>query len=231
MSRDVKAVLFDLDETLCERPRRPAERLAAAFDRAGVEPFFTADEYHRLVNEIGGTDSDIRRRERCFERLAREYDRDETVGRQVADAYQALTDYTAVQFLPGAERVLEDLEETYRLGLVTNGGPDTQSPKIDALGIRDRFETVVLAGYDTPAKPDPTPFRTAMANLDVSPERTIYVGNSLRSDIAGASASEIRSVWIPYGDPERPNRTQNRFEPDYTLESIEEALSRPWEGD
>lgn len=231
MGEDIRAVLFDLDETLCERPRRPAERLTAAFDRAGVEPFFTADEYHRLVDEVGGTDSDVRRRERCFKLLAREYDRDETVGRRVADAYQALTDYTAVEFLPGAEQVLEAFEETYRLGLVTNGGPDTQSPKIDALGIRERFETVVLAGYDTPAKPDPTPFRTAMAELGVSPERTIYVGNSLRSDIAGASASEIRSVWIPYGDAERPNRTQNGFEPDYTLESIEEALSRPWEGD
>lgn len=38
----ITTVLFDLNATLCYQPTSSAERLSAAFDRAGVEPFFEA---------------------------------------------------------------------------------------------------------------------------------------------------------------------------------------------
>ncbi len=110
-------------------------------------------------------------------------------------------------------------------GLVTNGGPDTQSPKVDALGVRDPFDTVVLAGYDTPAKPDPKPFERAMKTLETTPERTVHVGNSLTSDVVGAHAAGIRSVWIPDGDETIPS---SGVDPDHTLDSIRELATEPW---
>lgn len=226
MGESVSTVLFDLDETLCYQPRSARDRLAAAFERAGVEPFFTAAEYHDLVDEIGGTESDITRRERCFVRLATERDVDEALGRRVADAYEALTDYTAVELVPGAETVLDRLGADYRLGLVTNGGPDTQSVKIDALGIRDRFETIVLAGYETPAKPDPTPIERALADMDVTSGAAVYVGNSPAADVAGARAAGVPAIWIPDAE----GRTLDGVgEPAYTLDSIEGLLDEPWQ--
>jgi len=221
----VTTVLFDLDETLCVQPTPSADRLDAAFDRAGVEPFCTAEEYLRLFHEHGGCASDVRRRERCFETLAREAGLDDGVGLRVADAYEALTDYTAVEFLPGAEAVLDDFAERYRLGLVTNGGPDTQSAKVDALGLRERFETVVLAGWHTDPKPAAEPFERAMADMDVTPEGTVYVGNSPTSDVAGAANAGIRSVWIPYGDDDPGSHA-----PDYTLDGVSGLLDEPWSG-
>ncbi|WP_254864626.1 HAD family hydrolase [Halovivax gelatinilyticus] len=219
----VTTVLFDLDETICTHPTPSSERLAAAFDRAGVEPFFEAADYHRLVGEIGGTGSDVRRREVCFRRLARKAGYDEAVGLRVADAYRAVTDYTAAEFLPDAKAVLDTLADRYRLGLVTNGGPDTQSVKIDALGLRDRFETVVLAGYETAAKPDPEPFETAMADLGSSPEAAIYVGNSPEHDVAGGAACGMRTVWYPDDANDGCSVT-----PDYRIDSLDELLDPPW---
>lgn len=224
MAASVTTVLFDLDETLCEQPIPVSERLGKAFERAGVEPFFAAADYLRLVEEFGGTESDIRRRERCFEILARENGLDERVGLRVADACEAVTDYTAVRFLPGAEDTLETLGERYRVGLVTNGGPDTQSPKIDALDIRERVETVVLAGWETAAKPDPEPFERAVADLDATPAETAYVGNSLTCDVAGAGKAGLQSVWIPYGEDEDPGT----YDPDYALDSVRDLLAEPW---
>lgn len=222
----VTTVCFDLDATLCFQPTPSAERLSAAFDRAGVEPFFAATDYHRLVDEIGATGSDVRRRETCFRRLAREAGRDEAVGLRVADAYEAVTDYTAVRFLPDARAVLDTLAADYRLGLVTNGGPDTQSVKIDALGLRDRFETIVLAGYETAAKPDPEPFETAMDALESEPAETVYVGNSPAHDVAGAAACGMRSVWYP-DDPD----ADREFDPapDYRIDGLAALLDPPWE--
>lgn len=236
MDAAVTTVLFDLDETLCEYADSSQERLADAFDRAGVEPFFTYDEYRRKVAAIGGTDSDIRRRERCFAELAREEGRNELEGLRVADAYEALTDYTTMELLPGAEELLETFSEQYRLGLVTNGGPDTQSAKIDALGLRKWFDSVVLAGYETPAKPHPEPFQRAIEELDSSTEHTVYVGNSRSTDVAGANAVGIRSVWKPHresldtapDDGAAPSATTPDVSPTYRIDALSELRSPPW---
>lgn len=237
MDAPVKTVLFDLDETLCEYSDPSQERLTDAFERAGVDPFFTYDQYRRKVDEIGGTESDIRRREQCFTDLAEETGRDEWEGLRVADAYEALTDYTTMEFVPGAVDLLEKYSNEYRLGLVTNGGPDTQSPKIDALDLRKWFDSVVLAGYETPAKPHPEPFKRALAELDAEKEHTVYVGNSLSTDVAGANATGIRSVWKPHrasldaapdDDGVPRSETASEINPSYRIESLGELASPPW---
>lgn len=222
---DVTTVLFDLDGTLCEQRRPSRDVLATAFDRVGVDPFFTVEEYRREAREIGGTGSDVDRRTTCFERLAREKGRSPELGRLVADAYEVTRDYTEVRLLPGAGKVLGSLGEEYDLGLVTNGGPDTQSAKIDALRLRSVFDTTVLAGYETAAKPHPEPFETAMAAVDASPEETVHVGNSLRADVAGAAASGVESVWIASESDESEAVDE---EPDYVTRSLRDLLPPPW---
>lgn len=237
MDAAVTTVLFDLDETLCEYARSSTERLADAFERADVDPFFTYDEYRQRVADVGGTESDIRRRERCFTELAQENGRDRRAGLRVADAYEALTDYTSMEFVPGAVALLNRYDDAYRLGLVTNGGPDTQSPKIDALGLRQWFDTVILAGYETPAKPHPEPFTRAIEELDATRDETIYVGNSLPSDIAGANAAGIRSVWKPHresldatpddGGTDSSGPT-SAVTPTYRIAALDELVNPPW---
>lgn len=223
MGSGIRTVLFDLDETLCEYRQESASILSSTFEITGIDPFFTQADYREVAQSIGGTGSDTDRRERCFERLARESGRDPSIGRHLAYVYDGLRDYTAVRFVPGARDVLAELGDRYRLGLVTNGGPDTQSPKIDTLELRDRVDTVVLAGYRTAAKPGPEPFERAMDDLDAAPERTAHVGNSLASDVAGANAAGVRSVWIPYDGDGHPNAVgPDDPTPDETLESIRE---------
>lgn len=88
------------------------------------------------------------------------------------------------------------LREDHALGIVTNGGPDTQKPKLDALGLTRSFDTVVYAGYDVAPKPDPAPFERALGDLDVRPERAVHVGNSLEADVAGARRSPTSSPQL-----------------------------------
>jgi HAD superfamily hydrolase (TIGR01459 family) len=45
-------------------------------------------------------------------------------------------------------------------------------------------------------KPDPAIYRRAFDMLGVAPDRILAVGDSLRTDIAGAAASSIDSAWI-----------------------------------
>lgn len=220
----VEAVLFDVDGTLCRYERDTPDLLPVAFERAGVEPFFTADDYFGRFDEFINESEDVRDlRERCFADIAREKGRDPELGRDVARAYAAERDHTRVRWLDGAREVLDRFEGEFRLAAVTNGGPEMQSLKLDALGV-DCFETVVYAGYDTRAKPDPEPFEVVLDALETSPERAVYVGNSLAHDVAGAHNAGLRAAWLDDGTEPEPV-------PDYVLETPRELLGLPWAAD
>jgi len=220
---DVDAALFDLDGTLVEYERSVEELLALSFDAVGVEPCFSAAAYRdrfEAVVEREDPPDDVRAQ--CFAELAAEAGRDPELGRTISAAYDAERDHSRVRLLPGAADVLDALEADHRLGLVTNGPPDMQHPKLDATGLRERFETVVFAGNDTAAKPAPEPFHHALDALDADPERSVYVGNSLRADVAGAHAAGCRSVWVP-AEHDEPDP-----EPHYTAASLTDLHPVPW---
>jgi len=219
----VDAVLFDLDRTICVYERSADEVLSVAFEDAGVDPFFSGEEYVARFEEFvdaGGTIRPVR--EACFAAFAEESGLDPSVGRDVADAFAAERDQRAVEFLPGAERALEALSGRYPLGVVTNGDPGLQGPKLDALGIADRFETVVHGGVDAPYKPDPEPFHTALDALGVDPNGAVHVGNSLEADVAGARAAGLQSVWV------RPDGVDPDPRPHYVVDTMHDVAAEPW---
>ena len=218
------AVLFDIDGTLCEYERTIADLLTVAFDRTGVEPFFSAADYKARFNTFTNESADVDTlRERCFADIAVEYGRDPDLCRDIARAYATERDHSRVRWLDGSREVLDAFDADYRLAAVTNGGPGMQSQKLDALGV-DCFETVVHAGYDTPAKPDPRPFEVALAAVETPPERALYIGDSVEADIAGARNAGLRVAWLSH------DRTDPTPTPDFTLDSPAELLDRPWRG-
>jgi putative hydrolase of the HAD superfamily len=219
----VDTVLFDLDDTLCSYRRSGAELLELAFADVGVEPFFDVTEYHRRYPEfVDDTDAVETLRRACFAAIAEDRGYEPATGRAVADAFAAERDHRAVTPLSGAMAALERLDADHRLGLVTNGAPGMQRQKLDGLGLTDRFETVVFAGYDAPGKPSPEPFYRALDALDSAPERAVHVGNSLGSDVAGAHAAGLRSVWLSDGTDE-PEPA-----PDHVVTSLEALRRPPW---
>ncbi|MFC6960967.1 HAD family hydrolase [Halocatena marina] len=115
--------------------------------------------------------------------------------------------------------MLETFASDYRLGLVTNGPRETQQLKLDALDITDAFDTTIFSEPGRPVKPDTEPFERALTLLDASPQTSVHVGNSIRSDVAGANAAGLHSVWVP-----RPasivDREQTSVIPDETIETL-----------
>ncbi len=219
----VDTVLFDLDDTLVTYRRTPAEILADAFEQVGVDPVFSIDDYYaRYATHLRQHDTiqDIWRE--CFAAAAADNGHDPDLGREVAAAFDDLRDPAGVDLLPGAEETLEVLSAEYRIGLVTNGPPDVQRPKIDAANLDRWLDTAVFAGYDTEPKPDPEPFGRALADLDACAEKSVHVGNSLRSDVAGAHAAGLRSVWIPSYEEERT------VEPHYQVAALPDLRRPPW---
>jgi len=211
------AVLFDLDDTLCRYRRSGGALLSVAFERTGLEPFIAAEEYYGRYPEFLEASESMRDlRERCFAAIAAEKGRDPAEGRAVARAYAEERDHGNVERLPGVDTALSACSDL-PVGLVTNGGPEMQARKLETTGLANVFDVVVHAGYDTPAKPNPEPFEAALSALSARPDRSCFLGNSLRSDVAGANAAGLRSVWLAEGE----GATPDPFEPDHVISDLE----------
>jgi putative hydrolase of the HAD superfamily len=228
MPTQVEAVTLDIDRTLCEYRRSTADLLAEAFAEVGVEPFFTAEEYRsRMFRYVPRTDTKAELREACFVDLAEERGHDRAVGRRVAAVHTRLRDHTAVDPIPGAPAAVEALAERYPLAVVTNGAPEIQTPKLETLGLTGVFETVVHAGYDTLAKPDPAPFLDALDALGSAAPATVHVGDG-RDDVLGADAAGMRTAWLRReGARDATGRPGTR--PHFELGSMHDLVDPPWE--
>ncbi|PSP76351.1 haloacid dehalogenase [Halobacteriales archaeon QS_1_68_20] len=223
----VDAVLFDLDDTLVEYRRSTVEVLDAAFERAGVDPFFAVEAYHERFDEFAKTADTIEElRTACFAAIADERGRDPADGEAVAAAYAEERDQANVDPLPGARAAVDALAADHRLGLVSNGTPGMQRTKLTAAGLEDAFEVTVFGGAEVPPKPDPAPFERALTELGASPERAVHVGNSASTDVAGAHAAGLRSVWLrrgAEGDAAAPTP-----EPHHVVASPGALTDPPW---
>jgi putative hydrolase of the HAD superfamily len=105
----------------------------------------------------------------------------------------------------------------WRLGILTNGEPDVQQRKIDALGLWSAVDAVVYAtACGTGAgKPDPAAFQEVARLLDVRPDRAVFVGNDEACDVAGAIGAGMHavlcSVWDRASSPTRAHRIVNHL--------------------
>lgn len=224
MAAEIDAVLFDLDGTLVEYERPTAEVLDLAFERAGTDPFFDVGEYlDRFNDHLAPGVSIAEGRASCFAAIAEDCGHDSERGRAVAEAFAESRDHSRVELVAGARETLDALAADHALGVVTNGPPGMQTTKLEAAGLADYFETVVFAGHDAAPKPDPEPFEVALDTLDSYPSRAVHVGNSLSSDVAGAHAAGLQSVWVPAENGVEPDP-----EPHYAFESLVGLAERPW---
>lgn len=93
-----------------------------------------------------------------------------------------------IQFPANLRQILLELRREFTLGLVSNfDHPPYLRNVLRRLAIEDLFDTVVISGEVGARKPSPEIFRRALAQLSAVPHRTVFVGDSLREDIAGAA--------------------------------------------
>ena len=105
-----------------------------------------------------------------------------------------------------------------QLALITNGASGIQRDKLHALEIGHWFDSIIISGEVGVAKPDPKIFEFALRGLSVESKAACHVGDSLVTDVAGANAAGITSVWL--------NRTEVvRMEEDPVPEIEIRALS------
>jgi putative hydrolase of the HAD superfamily len=207
----VKAVLFDLDDTLFDHEgcaRDALEAVRASHECFRAIPFADLERAHaRLLEQLhqdvmlGRTPLEDARRTR-FRRLFQSAGAeagDDVVERAAAmyrDRYKA-----ARREVPGAAALLSRVHARSRVGIVSNNLLDEQQEKLRLCALDAFVDVVVVSEEAGVSKPDPAIFRIALARLECEPHEAVMVGDSWSADIAGAQSAGIRPIWFnPRGD-------------------------------
>ena len=227
----IKAVLFDLDDTLW--PIVPvierAENILFAWlaeHAPAVTRQFTIESLRARRQELMATDPvyqlDLRRL-----RQAGLTEAFLSAGENVALVDQAMAVFSRARnevtpfddVLPALER----LRGIVPLGSVSNGVAD-----LEAIGMAHYFQVSVAAHRIGRAKPDAAIFHAACRAIGVAPQEAVYVGDDPVLDVQGAQNAGLHAVWInrPELEPGRPLAEQVR--PDAicnTLFELEQWIS------
>jgi len=216
----VAAVVFDLDGTLCESTQDESALYAAAFDATDAESF---GEVHDLWAALDGPPDPNDEQSYLaagFRRVGAQYGHRRVPADTLAAGLIDAVDRRAVAFRAGAEAALEAAADHGPVAVLTNGPADRQRPKVEALSIADRVDTVCYAGDLSRRKPHPEPFESVCEALSVAPESTLYVGDSLPYDVAGAHGAGLQAAWCP-----RTPGDRERYRPEYVFDRPDELVT------
>jgi putative hydrolase of the HAD superfamily len=227
----IKAVLFDLDDTLYDRVKaqgdilriivREYPELFSGLDHETIlHAFYESDRLSTIEFYAGAPlDSSSRlRRTRMFLRLL---SISEGRAGEIAATYMKAYS-TVVTPVAGTERVFAELSGRYRLGIVSNGSPDVQYTKLKGLGIKDSLCCIVLSEEVGIRKPDPAIFSRACEALALRPQECLYVGDSYRNDVVGAKGAGVLACWF---NPQRQTiPAGSSVVPDFAIGALDEVL-------
>lgn len=117
------------------------------------------------------------------------------VGEDAAKVDQAMAVFAAarnqVALFDDVIPALQRLQQQVILGAITNGTAD-----LDVIGLAHHFQTVLSAPRLGCAKPGAAIFHLACEALQVHPAEALYVGDDPRLDIEGAQRAGLQTMWI-----------------------------------
>ena len=190
----MKAVLFDLDDTLypertfVESGFRAVGRFLA--ERAGLEAEGLATRMLEILDAEG--------RGKVFDRVLEEVGLlSEWRVRLLLHVYR--THRPTISLFEDVVPSLTKLRERgVRLGIVTDGMASVQRQKMTALGIERYMDVVVCSDELGPEcwKPSPVAFQVALELLGAAPEEAGYVGDNVLKDFAGPNRLGMLSVAV-----------------------------------
>lgn len=117
----------------------------------------------------------------------------------------------------GVHDLLNELGQSYQLGLITNGLKEVQRPRLELLRMTHHFSTIVVSDEIGFAKPDHAFFDFAYRSLPTAPakEKVLVIGDNLQSDIRGGNDYGHATCWVSHG---RNNASEVR--PNFTINGV-----------
>ncbi|GIV03388.1 MAG: haloacid dehalogenase [Fimbriimonadales bacterium] len=231
MSKDIQAIYFDLDDTLCAYWAASRKALRQTFEEAHLP--VSADDAMDAWRAVFATFSEEVRRDpwyrhylesgeptrtehlrRTLERIAPDHaHKAEPMSRRYAELRLQY-----LELFPDAKPVLDALRGKYRLGLITNGPADVQRSEIETLGIEGYFDHILIEGEMQIGKPAKEVFEKASSKWNCEPSQMLFVGNSFDHDVLGAKSAGWQALWMNKEGAPVPDDAP--FQPDGIIQDL-----------
>lgn len=213
----IRAILFDLDDTLVDREAATdvflgTQYLAARLDQV---PFAAYRRRFRELDEHG-----YACRSRVLRALVTEYGLRASAHELEAEFRRCV--WENARLYPSARGTLQELRALgYRLGIVTNGTVSAQRAKLAATGLRALVDTVLISEEEGIDKPETDIFCRTALRLVAAPAECLFVGDNPHSDIHGARGAGMTTAWLA---GRMPWPAGLAFTPDHTIRDVGEVL-------
>ncbi len=200
----LRAVLFDLDDTLVDQARAARTAVIAwaatlGIDDPGVPGRWAAiSERHFARRQRRETTFQGQRRDRVREFLDR--DLSDAEADVLFEGYLERYEAGWIAFpdaLPALRRVRA---AGLTAGILTNGDRDQQWQKLERVGLATEIDLMITSSELPAGKPDPRAFQHAVARLGASPGEVLMVGDSLSKDVRGALAAGLPALLLDRDD-------------------------------
>jgi putative hydrolase of the HAD superfamily len=225
----IRAIVFDLDNTLTDFMKMKSDAITAAIDgmidaglqlpremvRARIDAIYQEQglEYQRVFDqliesELGHIDPKILASGIVAYRRARE---------------SALVLYPHVQMT-----LLELTRRGIRLGVVSDAPEAQVWLRLCSLSLQHVFDAVVTFEDTGQRKPSPAPFKEVLRRLDVEPSQALMIGDWAERDVVGAASLGMKTVFARYGDTFDTESSGADYEVDdvHELVAIVDELNR-----
>ncbi|MCL6624127.1 MAG: HAD family hydrolase [Fimbriimonadales bacterium] len=230
----IKAIYFDLDDTLCAYWDASKKALWQALEEASL-PVSTESAFEAWRSVFPSFSREIKT-PRWYERYLEtgeptrtEHMRralhalgisDEDLAGRLSQRYADLRNQYLTLY-PDVIPVLTELKELFWLGLITNGPADVQREEIRVLGIRKFFQDILIEGEVKVGKPNVRIFDLACEHSGYLPGEMLYVGNAFEHDVQGAKSAGWHAIWLNRALEENPN---THPQPDAILTDLYQLL-------
>ena len=196
----IRAIIFDLDNTLTDFMRMKEAAIEAGIDGmldAGL--VLAKDEIRRRIWEV------YRREgieyQQVFDRVLEvEGVIDPKILAAGIVAYRGARASTLVLYPHVQYTLLELVKRGLSLAVVSDAPRAQAWLRLASLQLHNFFDHVVTFEDTGKRKPSPEPFQKALALLGVGPGEALMVGDWAERDMVGASQVGIRTVFARYGD-------------------------------
>ena len=227
MKKKLKAILFDLDDTLFLEKDfvKSGFKAVASYihNKNGIDEKIIFNDLFSIFNSG--------KRKNIFDLYIKEFGDNSYSINEMVDLYRS--HIPDINLLDGINEYLLSLSIDYKLGLVTDGYIQTQKNKINVLGIKKRFDRILITeelGREF-WKPSIVPFSKICDSLEISPMEAVYIADNPEKDFKGPNQLGMLSIRLRLIDGEyyKSEPKNKEFAPAsvvYNIENLKKEVNR-----
>ncbi len=192
----VEAVIFNMDGTLTQRNRSYEEIYEEAIEKSGIDALKDRySDYQEAFFRFFKQNYVFPRRQAVEQLLKKDDSFREDDVEKFVEAWEKVESDSFV-LKEGLVEVLEDLkQDNYLLGVTSNGTGELQRMKLEKLGIKDFFDSIIIASEVGYSKPEEEFFTEVKKSLPKA-ERFFIVSHLPKTDIIGGKSAGLKPIWL-----------------------------------